>query len=156
MLGQWVHRLEECQENPSLNAMTPNVQVSDAGYVHLTYAAFRKLPFCKRMAFEDDTLRRELTSQVAPVLQAGFCDWVDTSTHAQVCIGWAWYLRLGESCERFAPGGFSSNVNFIRHDGKPMGTDCTERLLQEWLTRKPWQSTLQKDATYRSLVEQWH
>ena len=127
-----------------------------SGYLFFTFAEFRGLAFPHRSAFDDHDLRQELLAQGLPVVQAGFCDWIDDTTAVEVCIGWAWYRCIGDACERLAPGGFSRNVMFTRRDGRSLGARGTERLLHAWLASRPWQGGSAAATNLRELVGRMH
>lgn len=126
------------------NCCTPTVATETCpGYLPMAFAEFCRLEFPERMAFEDDSVIRELSLQGPPPLRAGYCDWVDTSAGRQVCVGWAWCRHLGDAQDQLAPGGLSSNVMFVDHGGRALGPQLTGEMLRFWLSMRPWQGTLQ-------------
>ncbi|MEP6484916.1 MAG: DUF4902 domain-containing protein [Rudaea sp.] len=116
------------------------LEYSESGYIRLTYARFCALTFARRQLVEDDDLRRELIDQEVPAFCAGFCDWTDDSSSAQVSVGWAWYISTSDSAQQLAPGGFSSNVMFVSVEGADLGIATTNQLLKAWLSEVSWQS----------------
>src|SRR5258708_2496227 len=111
---------------------------SSDGYIRLTYAYFCKLLFRHRSSISDNALREELASQIIPAVRAGYCDWMDDSTMAQVSVSWAWFAIAEGVPELLAPGGVNSNVMLVSARGRDLGWSRTDQLLQRWLTRRQW------------------
>jgi hypothetical protein len=111
---------------------------SSDGYIRLTYPRFCKLLFRHRSSFPDDALREELASQNIPAVRAGYCDWMDDSTIAQVSVSWAWFATANNVPEVLAPGGVNSNVMLVSPEGSDLGWLRTDRLLQRWLGQRAW------------------
>lgn len=111
---------------------------SSDGYIRLTYPRFCSLLFPHRSSFHDNALREELASRDIPVVRAGYCDWMDDTTMAQVSISWAWFATAEDLPEVLAPGGVNSNVMLVSARGADLGWSRTDSLLQRWLTQREW------------------
>jgi len=111
---------------------------SSDGYIRLTYAYFCKLLFRHRSSISGNALREELASQNIPAVRAGYCDWMDDSTMAQVSVSWAWFAVAEDVPELLAPGGVNSNVMLVSSRGRDLGWSRTDQLLQRWLARRKW------------------
>lgn len=118
------------------------------GYVRLTYPCFCKLLFRHRTSISDDALLEELTSQNIPAVRAGYCDWMDDSTMAQISVGWAWFASAEGVPELLAPGGVSSNVMLVCGRGRDLGWLRTDQMLQRWLSQRQWRPINSVNAAF--------
>jgi Domain of unknown function (DUF4902) len=128
------------------HSQQPALHYSENGYIRLTYATFCCLRFPKRLLIEDDDLRRDLIDQELPAFCAGYCDWVDDTTTAQISIGWAWFISGSDASQQLAPGGLSSNIMFVSGEDTDLGVAKTNELLETWLSGISWRAFVGLDA----------
>jgi hypothetical protein len=112
------------------------------GYVRLDLAAFLRLPFENRRAWEDLQLREDLATENIAALRAGYCEWASNAGGAVVSLGWVWYEDPSRREMRVASEGISSNVMLLDQGGSDLGCRKTASLLQAWLLSQPWQQDI--------------
>jgi len=121
------------------NASPVRVSRCADGYIRLQFKTFCALPFEQRALIADDDLRDELLEEELPVVTAGYCEWVDSSSSVPITVGWAWFTTEAFGTKYMAPGGVSSNVMLISKELHDLGARRTQELLTAWLVSTSWQ-----------------
>lgn len=107
------------------------------GYIRLTFEAFTRLAFRRKLAWEDPDLNLELRAECFPACRAGYCEWA-TGEENTVSVGWAWFA-IADGKMFVAPGYVNSNLMLVTHKNYDLGTFKTSELLRAWLSSLHWQ-----------------
>jgi Domain of unknown function (DUF4902) len=124
--------------NSLLASCAVSPQRSLDGYIRLTFDAFSRLHFQRKLAWEDEDLQQDLIVEDVPAFCAGYCEWATAGAH-QVSIGWAWF-GLADGRKFIAPGGINSNVMLVTQTSYDLGMHRTDELLRAWLSGESWQT----------------
>ena len=108
------------------------------GYIRLTFDAFSRLNFHRKLAWEDEDLQQDLILEDVPACCAGYCEWA-TDGALQVSIGWAWF-GVADGRKFIAPGAINSNIMLVTQTSYDLGMHRTDELLRAWLSGESWQT----------------
>lgn len=107
------------------------------GYLRMTFDAFIRLTFVRKLAWEDADVAREIRAESISVHRAGYCEWVSEGRYP-LSVGWTWFETDAGSLF-VSPDGVNSNLMLVDLKRYDLGASRTNELLRTWLSGVAWQ-----------------
>lgn len=106
------------------------------GYFRMTFDAFIRLTFIRKLAWEDTDVTQDLRAESISAHRAGYCEWVSEG-RCPVSVGWTWFEIDGGSLF-VSPTEVNSNLMFVDNKHYDLGASKTSELLRAWLSGVVW------------------